>query len=75
MDPIIIGSILGGAVGGGVVLLLAKFQPQRYCPQCETPLSNFRKPENFRQAMLGGWTCPNCGLEVDRKGRALKQQE
>jgi transposase-like protein len=41
----------------------------RSCPKCATPLPWFRLPQNRRQAMYGGWTCPNCGREINREGR------
>ena len=31
------------------------------CPTCAT----------FRQLTLGGWTCVNCGTELDRHGKAI----
>jgi hypothetical protein len=30
-----------------------------------------RWPKNRRQAAVGGWTCKNCGTELDRFGRPL----
>jgi hypothetical protein len=72
MDPILIGAITGAATSVIAVLLWSRFQPQRHCPRCGTHLSKFRKPENARQMMWGGWTCPSCGCEVDRKGRDVK---
>jgi hypothetical protein len=30
-----------------------------------------RWPRNWRQRLWGGWTCPNCGCEVDRKGKKV----
>lgn len=38
------------------------------CPGCDTPMPAFRRPTSFRQALWGGWTCENCGTEVDRHG-------
>jgi hypothetical protein len=70
----IIGGIVGGIGGGLAVLLFALFQPRRKCPDCEEPLPKYRKPTNFRQFMWGGWTCKNCGCEVDRRGRRLDSE-
>ena len=41
------------------------------CPRCGAPTPTFRKPENFRQAMWGGWTCQECGTEIDKWGNVL----
>lgn len=44
------------------------------CKQCGAPPPGVRVPANFSQAMWGGWTCPQCGLEVDKWGEAVNQQ-
>jgi hypothetical protein len=44
------------------------------CRQCGTPLPMIRKPANWRQAMWGGWTCAECGLELDNWGRPVEGQ-
>ena len=62
-------ALVGGIAGGVAVLLIALLSPARKCPDCGTPLPRFRTPGNAKQAMLGGWTCPKCGIEIDRKGR------
>ena len=41
------------------------------CPNCLTPVPRYRKPTSLRQAFFGGWTCENCGTEMDRKGLKL----
>lgn len=41
------------------------------CPSCNAPLSRVRQPQSFRQAMWGGWVCPNCGVQTDKWGRKL----
>jgi hypothetical protein len=48
---------------------------QAVCTQCGTlmPMA-FRKPTSWRQAMWGGWTCAECGYELDRWGRPLAEQ-
>ena len=40
------------------------------CPKCHFKLPFFRV-STWKQAFEGGWTCPNCGCEVDRKGKDL----
>ena len=44
------------------------------CLQCGTPMPIIRKPANLRQAMWGGWTCSECGLELDKWGRPVEGQ-
>ena len=41
------------------------------CPQCSMQQPLWRKPTSLRQGLLGGWTCSNCGTEVDRNGQAI----
>lgn len=41
------------------------------CPDCGAAQPAFRKPANARQAFWGGWTCANCGCEIDKWGRKL----
>jgi predicted RNA-binding Zn-ribbon protein involved in translation (DUF1610 family) len=43
----------------------------RDCPQCGAAMPAIRRPTSMRQALLGGWTCPACGCEMDRQGRVL----
>jgi len=43
------------------------------CPTCATEQPLWRKPNAFRQLMFGGWTCPNCGTEIDRHGKAIER--
>jgi len=62
-------SVIGGIFGGLAVLVYALLQPQRKCPDCGAPLPKFRKPSNKQQVLSGGWTCPKCGIDIDRKGR------
>lgn len=41
------------------------------CPRCNTAFPQVRKPRSLRQTMWGGWTCPNCGVDVDKWGREV----
>ena len=45
-----------------------------HCKHCDEPMPPIRVPANFRQAMWGGWTCPRCGLEVDKWGEPIPDQ-
>lgn len=44
------------------------------CKECGEPPPVVRVPANARQAMWGGWTCPRCGLEVDKWGDPVPGQ-
>ena len=75
MDGLIGGAIIGGVVGGlvGVVLVvIALLQKPKACPDCRTPMPKVRRPANRRQMLWGGWTCPECGCEIDRRGRKVE---
>lgn len=41
------------------------------CAVCHTELPMYRKPTSLHQAFWGGWTCENCGAELDRHGAKI----
>jgi hypothetical protein len=41
------------------------------CPQCKSPLPHRRFPTSLNQLWWGGWTCKQCGCEVDSSGREI----
>jgi hypothetical protein len=41
------------------------------CPRCNTVLPQVRKPRSLQQSVWGGWTCPNCGVGMDKWGREM----
>jgi hypothetical protein len=41
------------------------------CPRCGKVRGQFRTPRNLRQALWGGGTCDQCGLEVDKWNRPI----
>jgi hypothetical protein len=43
------------------------------CPTCGTKQPAQRKPTSFRQMLWGGWTCKECGTEIDRHGQAIEK--
>ena len=43
------------------------------CPRCDTPPPLVRTPKNLTQ-LLGGWTCAECGYELDKWGEPVAQQ-
>ena len=65
-------AIIGAVAGAGGVLLVAFLMPVPKCPNCGEQLPRFRKPASGGQALKGGWTCPKCGCDVDRRGRKIE---
>ena len=75
MDEAIIGAIVGAVVGGSVglvMLVMALLGKPKPCAECGAPAPKIRKPANRRQRLRGGWTCPECGCEMDRRGRKVE---
>lgn len=52
-------------------LLSMSSWPAPKCPTCGTQQPAYRNPTSFRQLIRGGWTCANCGTEMDRHGKAI----
>ena len=61
------GSTMGKAFSELLHRLLREFNVLQVDPM----LPEFRRPSNWRQALWGGWTCPQCRHEFDRFGRCL----
>jgi len=74
MFEIIFFIVIGALVGGISVLIFALLKKPISCPKCNTKMPRFRKPENTNQALWGGWTCPKCGTELDKKGNEIKNK-
>ena len=84
MDGIgIVAGVIGGLIGG----LLGPFLVWRVwprhdkwginvnpvnCPRCNQLMPVIRIPANRRQLLWGGWTCPNCGCEMDKYGKSVE---
>jgi hypothetical protein len=76
--------IVFGLLIAGAVLMVRDTIRQRgvwginlttpYCRHCREPMPVMRVPANFRQGFWGGWTCSECGLEVDKWGEPLPNQ-
>jgi len=64
--------VAGGAIGGVIAAMMIAGAGRKTCPRCAAELPQYRKPASLKQALWGGWTCPNCGCETDRQGRLLK---
>ncbi len=81
---IAISVVVFGLLGAGAVLVIRDTIRQRgnwgintkqvVCTQCDTPMPMVRKPANWRQALWGGGTCPECGFELDKWGRPVEGQ-
>lgn len=39
------------------------------CSECGSSQPYFRKPKTWKQALWGGYTCSNCGIELDKFGK------
>lgn len=39
------------------------------CPACDKELPRARRPTSLKQVMWGGYTCPACGVDIDKWGR------
>ena len=64
--------ILIGLVVAALLVLTAIMRPWlRNCPRCRADIPAIRAPTSLRQMLWGGWTCPSCGLELDRKGNPV----
>jgi hypothetical protein len=61
--------MLFGLFGFSALSLWTSTTPD--CPTCGTQQPARRKPTSLRQLMWGGWTCSNCGTEIDRHGKAI----
>jgi hypothetical protein len=68
------GGAIGGAIGGVIAAMLLVRAGRKACPRCEAELPQYRRPASLKQALWGGWTCPNCGCEIDRQGQPLKSR-
>jgi hypothetical protein len=81
---IALGVVIFGLVGVGAFLVIRDTIRQRgvwginlkpaVCTQCGTTMPTVRKPANWRQALWGGGTCPECGFELDKWGRPVEDQ-
>ncbi|MHC4061844.1 MAG: hypothetical protein ACYSUV_04835 [Planctomycetota bacterium] len=49
----------------GLVLVYKYARPKRKCPYCGSELARWRVPETSKQVYWGGWTCANCGKQVN----------
>lgn len=59
---------IGGAAAFLAMIVFVFTRPKISCGACGADLPRFRLPRSGAQAALGGFTCPNCGTELDAKG-------
>jgi predicted RNA-binding Zn-ribbon protein involved in translation (DUF1610 family) len=45
------------------------------CPKCGQRMPTLRVPESLHELMWGGWTCPNCGCEMDKWGKPRNAED
>ncbi|HJT75756.1 MAG TPA: hypothetical protein VJ739_01005 [Gemmataceae bacterium] len=50
-------------------------KPPGACPECGEPVPVVRAPRSARQALWGGWTCTECGTEIDKWGKVIEPAE
>lgn len=41
------------------------------CPNCGRVMPAIRKPQSLRQFLWGGWTCSDCGCQMDKWGKPI----
>jgi DNA-directed RNA polymerase subunit RPC12/RpoP len=64
---ILVSKVIFDALKGKGRLFGLTFRPLD-CPKCGERVPYARKPLSIRQALWGGWTCINCGAELDKWG-------
>jgi hypothetical protein len=74
LDGALIGAVTGGICGVGGVLVWALLMPAKGCPECDAPLPKFGR-KHARPGFWGGWICPECGCEIDRKGNKVRSKK
>ena len=56
-------------------IMQKKINARGGCPNCGTPVPRYRLPTSFRQSLWGGWTCAECGTDIDRYGKELSSEQ
>ena len=67
----LVAGLVGSVVAIMAVLTLDLLKPRRFCPDCGVPLPKIHRLRNQRQRLYGGWTCAQCGCELDREGQRI----
>jgi hypothetical protein len=51
------------------------FSSPNHCPNCGNPLKRPRRiPKTLSQSLWGGITCDECGMDIDKWGRPIRQR-
>lgn len=75
---ILIGLLKLALVVGGIVLIVRATRSKGemginlkrvICCQCGADVPAIRKPKDKEEFMWGGWTCGNCGQQMDKWGK------
>ena len=66
------GSFWAFIIGIFVGLIIASI-PGPICPKCKHR-AGWGNKRTLHQMLWGGWTCKNCGAELDRKGNVIKKK-
>jgi ribosomal protein S27E len=72
--PALLQLVAAAAIGFlAIVAVIATlgFVRRAHCGKCGEPQPVFRKPQNERQALWGGYTCRQCGTELDSSGSPI----
>ena len=59
-----------GVITAALTLVLVS--RERSCASCGQPLGRLRSPRSVHEALWGGWTCPDCGAQLNRKGEVRR---
>src|SRR5271163_3243269 len=83
--PVIISVLVFGPLLIGCVLMVRDTIRQRgkwginfrraSCTECGEPMPLVRRPANFQEMLWGGWTCSECGFELDKWGKPVESQK
>ena len=66
-------SLLLVMILGGLAFMIYRVLSRHHppCPKCGSQLPRIRKPTSIKQLIWGGWTCPRCGCEIDKRGTQI----
>ena len=63
--------VLAGVMALVAITLIAIRRGPANCGKCGGKLPMFRLPGTAEHARSGGWTCPHCGVDLDRDGNLM----
>lgn len=72
LDDATMGALFGAAGAAIAITVVAFVRKPAKCEKCGAEQPKFRKPQNFNQAMWGGYTCAGCGSELNARGKLRK---